>query len=314
MGTYLLKRLLLLLPTAVVPVLLVFFMLQLAPGDPAAVLLGENATPQQVAALRAELGLDQPLLVQFIAFCGNLLTLNLGDSLFLGEPVLETVLAYGVITAQLTLLALLIAVVLGACAGVLSAVHHNRVIDKVTMLVAVLGVAVPEFWLALLLILGFAVTFRWFPVSGYVPASEGLLESLQSMALPALALGLVQAAFIARMTRSAVLDVLGEQFIATARAKGLSARAVIGRHVVRAASVPIVTVIGLTMAVLLGGAIAVETVFSLPGIGRLLVQAVSRRDYPLIQGIVLVVAVAYVLINLLVDVVYAVIDPRVRYQ
>jgi peptide/nickel transport system permease protein len=293
MGAYLLKRLLLLLPTAVVPVLLVFFMLQLAPGDPAAVLLGENATPDQVAALRAELGLDQPLLVQFIAFCGNLLTLNLGNSLFLGEPVLESVLAYGVITAQLTLLALLIAVVLGATAGVLSAVYHNRVIDKVTMLVAVLGVAIPEFWLALLLILGFAVTFRWFP---------------------ALALGLVQAAFIARMTRSAVLDVLGEQFIATARAKGLGTRAVIGRHVVRAASVPIVTVIGLTMAVLLGGAIAVETIFSLPGIGRLLVQAVSRRDYPLIQGIVLVVAVAYVLINLLVDVVYAFIDPRVRYQ
>jgi len=314
MGAYLLKRLLLLLPTAVVPVLLVFFMLQLAPGDPAAVLLGENATPEQVAALRAELGLDQPLLVQFIAFCGNLLTLNLGNSLFLGEPVLESVLAYGVITAQLTLLALLIAVVLGATAGVLSAVYHNRVIDKVTMLVAVLGVAIPEFWLALLLILGFAVTFRWFPVSGYVSASEGLLESLQSLALPALALGLVQAAFIARMTRSAVLDVLGEQFIATARAKGLGTRTVIGRHVVRAASVPIVTVIGLTMAVLLGGAIAVETIFSLPGIGRLLVQAVSRRDYPLIQGIVLVVAVAYVLINLLVDVVYAFIDPRVRYQ
>jgi peptide/nickel transport system permease protein len=314
MGAYLLKRVLLLLPTAIVPVLLVFLMLQLAPGDPVAVLLGDNATPQQTAELRAELGLDEPLMTQFLSFFGSLLTLDLGNSLFLGEPVVESVLAHGVITAQLTLLALLIAVVLGASAGILSAIYHNRVIDKVTRLLAVLGVAIPEFWLALLLILGFAVTFRWFPVSGYTPASQGLLESLKSLTLPALALGLVHAAFIARMMRSSVLDVLGEQFVDTARAKGLGARQVIGRHVLRAASVPIVTVIGLTMAILLGGAIAVETIFSLPGLGRLLVQAVSRRDYPLIQGVVLVVAIAYVLINLLVDIVYALLDPRVRYQ
>lgn len=311
---YLLKRLVLLLPTVLVPVTLVFFMMQLAPGDPAAVILGPNATPDQVDALRERLGLDQPLILQFLDFLKSLVTFDLGESIFLGEPVLQTVLLYGVVTVQLTALALAIAVVLGCLAGVMAALFHNKVIDKATMLVAVMGVAIPEFWLALLLILVFAVTLRWFPVGGYVPMTEGLFASLETLLLPALALGLIQAAFIARMTRSAVLDVLGEQYVATAQAKGIAWRDVLRRHILRAASVPIVTVIGLTAAVLMGGAIAVEIVFSLPGIGRLLVQAVARRDYPLIQGIVLIVAVAYVLINLLVDLVYALLDPRVRYE
>jgi peptide/nickel transport system permease protein len=314
MGTYLVKRVLLLLPTVFVPVLLVFFMLQLAPGDPAAVMLGANATPEQVSALRDELGLNDPIWTQFWIFLGNLVTFDLGNSIFLGRPVLDVVLSYGEITLRLTFFALAIAVVLGCGAGILAALFHNRLIDKVTMLLAVIGVGIPEFWLALLLILFFAVTLRWFPVSGYVPLDDGLWASLQSLTLPALALALIQAAFIARMTRSAVLDVLGEPYIATARAKGMSGWTVISRHVVRAASVPIVTVVGLTLAVLLGGAVAVETVFSLPGIGNLLIQAVGRRDYPLIQGIVLVVAVAFVVINLLVDLLYALIDPRVRYQ
>jgi len=314
MGTYLVKRLVLLLPTIIVPVLLVFFMMQLAPGDPAAVMLGANATPDQVAALRDQLGLNQPLWSQFWIFVGNLVTFDLGNSIFLGRPVTEVVLTYGAITLQLTLFALVIAVVLGCSAGILAALFHNRTIDKVMMFVAVVGVGIPEFWLALLLILLFAVTLRWFPVSGYVPLEAGFWESMQSLTLPALALALIQAAFIARMSRSAVLDVLGEQYVATARAKGMSGWTVISRHVVRAASVPIVTVVGLTLAVLLGGAVAVETVFSLPGIGSLLIQGVGRRDYPLIQGIVLVIAVAFVLINLLIDLVYALIDPRVRYQ
>lgn len=314
MGTYLVKRVLLLLPTVFVPVLLVFFMLQLAPGDPAAVMLGANATPDQVVALRDELGLNEPIWTQFWIFLGNLVTFDLGNSIFLGRPVLDVVLSYGEITLRLTFFALAIAVVLGCGAGILAALFHNKLIDKVTMLLAVIGVGIPEFWLALLLILFFAVTLRWFPVSGYVPLDDGFWVSLQSLTLPALALALIQAAFIARMSRSAVLDVLGEPYIATARAKGLSGWIVISRHVVRAAAVPIVTVVGLTLAVLLGGAVAVETVFSLPGIGNLLIQAVGRRDYPLIQGIVLVVAVAFVVINLLVDLLYALIDPRVRYQ
>ena len=294
--------------------LLVFFMMQLAPGDPAAVMLGANATPEQVAALRDQLGLNQPIWTQFWIFFGNLFTFQLGDSIFLGRPVTEVVLTYGVITAQLTLYALVIAVVLGCGAGIVAALFHDGPVDKVMMLLAVIGVGIPEFWLALLLILFFAVTLRWFPVSGYVPLEAGFWESLQSLTLPALALALIQAAFIARMSRSAVLDVLGEPYIATARAKGLSGWIVISRHVVRAASVPIVTVVGLALAVLLGGAVAVETVFSLPGIGNLLIQGVGRRDYPLIQGIVLVIAVAFVVINLLIDLIYALIDPRVRYQ
>lgn len=314
MVAYLIKRLLLLLPTVLVPVTLVFFMMQLAPGDPAAVMLGDNATPEQVAALRERLGLDDPLPLQFLEFLKALITVDLGESIFLGEPVLTTVLSYGVVTAQLTALALAIAIILGATAGVLAALFHNRAIDKITMVAAVMGVAIPEFWLALLLILAFAVTLRWFPVGGYVPMADGVFDSLQTLALPALALGLIQAAFIARMTRSAVLDVVGEQYIATARAKGIGRRNVLQRHILRAASVPIVTVVGLTAAVLMGGAIAVEIVFSLPGLGRLLVQAVARRDYPLIQGIVLIIAVAYVLINLVVDMIYALLDPRVRYE
>lgn len=311
---YLAKRLLLLLPTVLVPVTLVFLMMKLAPGDPAAVILGDNATPAQVNALRERLGLDDPLLLQFVEFLKALVTFDLGESISLGDPVLSTVLSYGVVTLQLTVFALAIAVVLGATAGVMAALFHNRAIDKVTMIGAVMGVAIPEFWLALLLILAFAVTLRWFPVGGYVPMSEGVFASLETLFLPALALGLVQAAFIARMTRSAVLDVVGEQYIATARAKGIAWRDVLQRHILRAASVPIVTVIGLTAAVLMGGAIAVEMVFSLPGLGRLLIQAVTRRDYPLIQGIVLIVAVAYVLINLVVDLAYALLDPRVRYE
>ncbi|GAB3263996.1 ABC transporter permease [Arthrobacter pigmenti] len=314
MGSYLAKRLLLLLPTIFVPVLLVFFMMQLAPGDPAAVMLGSSATPEQVADLREELGLDEPLWSQFFIFCGNLLTLQLGNSIFLGQPVIDIVFSYGVVTVQLTLFALALAVLMGCGAGILAALFHNRVLDKVTMFMAVTAVGIPEFWLALLLILAFSVTLRWFPVSGYVPPSEGFFEFLLTMTLPAFALALIQAAFIARMSRSAVLDVMGEQYISTARAKGLDRWTVVSRHVVRAASVPIVTVVGLTSAVLLGGAVAVETVFSLPGIGNLLIQAVARRDYPLIQGIVLVVAVAFVVINLLIDLVYAMIDPRVRYE
>jgi peptide/nickel transport system permease protein len=311
---YLAKRLLLLLPTVLVPVTLVFLMMKLAPGDPAAVILGDSATPAQVNALRERLGLDDPLLLQFVEFLKALVTFDLGESISLGDPVLSTVLSYGVVTLQLTVFALVIAVLLGATAGVMAALFHNRAIDKVTMIGAVMGVAIPEFWLALLLILAFAVTLRWFPVGGYVPMTEGVFASLETLFLPALALGLVQAAFIARMTRSAVLDVVGEQYIATARAKGIAWRDVLQRHILRAASVPIVTVIGLTAAVLMGGAIAVEMVFSLPGLGRLLIQAVTRRDYPLIQGIVLIVAVAYVLINLVVDLVYALLDPRVRYE
>lgn len=314
MGIYLIRRVALLLPTIIVPVLLVFFMMQLAPGDPAAVMLGANATPEQIEALRNQLGLNESIWTQFWIFFGNLLTFDLGESIFLGRPVIGVVLGYGIITVQLTLLALVIAVLLGCGAGILAALKHNKAIDKFMMIFAVVGVGIPEFWLALLLILLFAVTLRWFPVSGYVPLEAGLWDSLQSLLLPALALALIQAAFIARMTRSAVLDVLGEPYVATARAKGLKGRIVITRHVVRAAAVQIVTVVGLTLAILLGGAVAVETVFSLPGLGSLLIEAVGKRDYPLIQGIVLIIAVAFVVINLLVDLVYALIDPRVRYQ
>lgn len=308
------KRFLLSLPTIVVPVLLVFLLLRLAPGDPAAVLLGGSATPHEIAALRERLGLDKPLIIQFWLFAKNMFQFDLGTSIFSGASVSHLILSRGGVTLELLAFSLVIAVVIGVPAGIYSAIHRNRTGDKVTMFGAVLGVAIPSFWLALMLILFLSVKLGWFPASGYVPISHGLLASLHSLTLPAFSLGIVQAAFIARLSRSAILDVLTESFPDTARYKGLAEHLVLGRHVFRAAMVPVVTAVGLTAIVLISTDLAVEKLFAIPGIGSLMVEAVARRDYPIIQGAVLVIAIAYVLINLVTDIVYAAVDPRVREQ
>lgn len=314
MGFFILRRLLLLLPSLFVPLFLVFTLLHLAPGDPAAVMLGADATPDQVQALRQQLGLNEPFLVQIFSWMKQIATLDLGESIFLRMPVTEAILQRVEPTLMLTIYALLIAVSVGMASGIVSAVNRNGVADQVAMAVAMIGVSMPEFWFGLMLILLFAVEFRLFPVAGYIPLDRGFWQCIWSLTLPALSVGLVQAAFIARITRSSMLDVIGNDFIRTARAKGLPARVVILRHALMNALIPVLTVIGITFAVLMGGAIAIEIVFNIPGIGRLLVNAVSRRDYPVIQGVVLFMSLTFIIINLLVDVLYGLIDPRVKNQ
>jgi peptide/nickel transport system permease protein len=312
MGRFILRRLLLTLPTIFVPLAIVFVLLRLAPGDPAGQILGDQATPEQVAALRHELGLDRALPVQFVLWLRNILSLNFGDSLFFHRPVADLIPSYALVTFQVAIAALALALLMGSAAGVLAALKRDTIVDRGLVGAAVLGVSIPEFWLALLLIFLFAVTWRLLPVSGYVPLSQGVLASATTIALPALALALRQSALIARMTRSAMLDVLDEPYITTARAQGLSESRVLARYAIRTAAIPVVTVAGLSASYLLSGAIAIELIFSLPGLGRLLVDAVARRDYPVVEGAVLAIALMLAMLNLLVDLLYAWIDPRVR--
>jgi peptide/nickel transport system permease protein len=312
MGRFILRRLLLTLPTIFVPLTIVFVLLRLAPGDPAGQILGDQATPDQVAALRHELGFDRALPIQFVLWLKNILSLNLGESLFFHQPVAALIPSYALVTIQVAILAMALALLVGSTAGVLAALKRNTILDRGLVAAAVLGVSIPEFWLALLLIFLFAVTWRLLPVSGYVPLSQGVWASATTIALPALALGLRQSALIARMTRSAMIDVLDEPYIVSARAQGLSESRVVGRYAIGAAAIPIVTVAGLSASYLLSGAIAIELIFSLPGLGRLLVDAVARRDYPVVEGAVLAIALMLALLNLLVDLLYAWLDPRVR--
>lgn len=311
---FIMRRLVALLPTLIVPLLLVFTLLHLSPGDPAAVMLGADATPQQVQALREQLGLNDPFLVQLLNWLGRMATLDLGDSIFLRMPVIDAIVQRLEPTIMLTLYALTIAVVVGMVSGIVAAVNRNGILDQLSMTIAMVGVSMPEFWFGLMLIVVFAVEFRLFPVAGYTPLDQGFWACLWSLTLPAVSVGLVQAGFIARITRSSMLDVIGEDFIRTARAKGLPSRVVVLRHALKNALIPVLTVIGITFAVLMGGAIAIESVFNIPGIGRLLVNAVARRDYPVIQGVVLFMALTFIFINLFVDILYGLIDPRVKSQ
>ncbi|HLJ59347.1 MAG TPA: ABC transporter permease [bacterium] len=313
MLAYLTGRLLALLPVLGVVAVVVFLLVHVTPGDPARVLLGQDATDAQVAALRHDLGLDRPLPVQFALWIGRALHGDLGTSLFLRIPVTWDILQHLGPTATLSLLGLSVALAIGIPVGVVSAVFRNSWLDQLSLALAMLGAAVPSFWLGLSLIILFAVDLGWLPSSGYQSPATGVWHSLEYLLLPALALGVPSSSLIIRFTRSSLLDVLGNDYIRTARAKGLRGRAVIFRHAFRNALVPILTVVGLTFAALMGGAVVTENVFSLPGIGQLVVSSVLRRDYPVIQGVVLMVATAYVVINLGVDLLYFAVDPRVRY-
>ncbi|AQZ49831.1 ABC transporter permease [Martelella mediterranea] len=311
---YLAKRFLMILPTIFVPLLLVFLLLRLSPGDPAGMMLGDQATPEQIAALRAELGLDQPIWTQFIIWLKDILTLNLGDSIFFRKPVMEVIPPYAAVTIQLAAVGLVLAIVFGVTLGTISAMKRNRPVDRAVVTSAVLGISLPEFWFALLLIFVFAVTLRWFPVAGYNPPSAGLIAFASTIFLPALALGIRQSALMTRMMRSSMLDVLNEPYITTARAQGLPESKVIGQYAMRTASIPVVTVAGLSAGYMLGGAVAIEIIFALPGLGRMLVEAVGRRDYPLVEGGVLTISLVLAVLNLAIDIVYAWLDPRIRYQ
>lgn len=313
MGSYILKRLIQLIPTMLIPAVIVFMLIFFSPGDPASLMLGPDATVEQVAELRAEMGYDQPVLVQLGKWFASMVKGDLGESIFLNQPVTQAIGEHLEVTLALTIFAMLIATLAGVTLGVLSAVNRGKALDQIAMIFSVVGVSIPEFWLALNLILVFAVYNQVFPIGGYVPFTENPLECIRCLFLPALSLGLTQAAFIARMVRSSVLEILDQEYIRTAMAKGMLYSKVVMKHVLKNAMVPIVTVVGMTFSVLLGGAIAIEMVFNLPGIGKLLMNAVLRRDYPLIQGIVLFIAAAYIIINLIVDLIYVYIDPRIEY-
>lgn len=313
MVAYIVRRLLLAIPVMFLVATATFLLLHMTPGDPVAVLLGPDATTQQIAELRAELGLNDPILVQYGRWLFNALQGDLGKSLFLNKPVADAIVERLAPSVQLSVLASLVAIVIGLSLGTISALKHGSAIDLGAMLIAMIGISMPTFWLGLNLIFIFSVSLRIFPPQGYQPVTEDLWGNLSRMILPAITLGAGQGAFLARITRSVILETLREDFVRTARAKGLSERRVLLGHVLRNGLIPITTVVGLTFAILMGGAVVTEQVFNIPGIGRLLIQAVLRRDFPLIQGIVLFIAFSYVLINLVIDILYAFLDPRIRY-
>jgi peptide/nickel transport system permease protein len=311
---YLIRRVLAAIPVMLLVATAVFLLLFLTPGDPAAVILGPDAKPEQVAELRARLGLDQPVYVQLGNWYMRLLRGDLGRSIFEDRPVTEAIASRAEPTLLLTFLATLVAITLGLTMGIVAALRPGRWQDTGAMLVAIGGVSMPTFWLGLNLIFVFGVLLGWLPVAGYEPLQSGLWESLRYLILPSITLGLFQAALLARLTRSMMLETLGDDYVRTARAKGLAEHAVVLRHAFRNAAIPLVTVIGLIFAALLGGAVITEQVFNIPGVGRLLIQAVARRDYPVVQGVVMIVAGLYVVINLLVDLLYGYLDPRLRVK
>jgi peptide/nickel transport system permease protein len=314
MTGYILRRILQLLPVLLIASALVWAMIYAVPGDPVAVLLGENATPEQVAAAHQRLGLDQPVLLQYLAWLQSALTGDLGVSIHSREPVLHLIAQRLPASFQLAFAATIVALVLGVPVALVSALAPGSWIDRTLSGWSALALGVPTFWLGILLILLFAVELHWLPsASGYVPFWQSPLGMLRNIALPALTLGLYVSGIFARFLRASLVGELHSDYVRTARAKGLPERVVIGRHVLGNALLPFVTIIGLMMANFIGGAVVTEAVFTYPGIGRLLIQAISTRDYPLIQGCILVILVIYIAINVIVDVLYAYIDPRIEY-
>ncbi|MBI3454483.1 MAG: ABC transporter permease [Candidatus Rokubacteria bacterium] len=313
MYLYLARRLLATIPVMGVVALFVFGLLHLAPGDPAAIIAGDLATTQDIERIRENLGLNASLHVQFGTWVGQLLRGDLGVSIFSNVPVTRLIRQRVEPTAALTTTTLILAIVVAVPMGVVAAWKAGSWIDQVIMVLAVVGFSCPVFVLGYVLIYGFSVQLQLLPVQGYVSPSQGLGPFLRSIALPTLTLGLVYIALIARMTRATVLEVLGEDYIRTANAKGLGTGTVLISHALKNAAVPIVTTVGVGVALLIGGAVITESVFAIPGLGRLVVDAILRRDYPVIQGVILIFSAAYVLINLAVDIVYTLLDPRIRY-
>jgi peptide/nickel transport system permease protein len=311
---YFARRLMAVVPVMVVVVTVIFLMIHLIPGDPAAVMLGPNASAEDIARLRRAMGLDEPIPLQLLQFFSRTLRGDLGNSYFLDRPVTQALLERVEPTMVLTAYSFVVAVLLGVPAGIAAAVRPNSVWDRVLMGSALLGVCVPNFWIALILIYVVAVQLHWLPAMGYVPLSGGIGDNVRYMALPALTLGFNQSALIARITRATMLEILRMDFIRTARAKGLPERLVIHWHALRNALIPVVTVCGITFAVLIGGAIVTEVVFNIPGLGRLLISGILRRDYPVVQGAALFLTAVYVAVNLLVDFTYPFIDPRIKYE
>ncbi|SFV04297.1 peptide/nickel transport system permease protein [Methylobacterium sp. 174MFSha1.1] len=310
---FLVRRVLAVIPVMAVVGLFVFSLLSLAPGDPAALIAGDQASPADIERIRASLGLDRPFLVRFGEWAWRILHGDLGTSIFTNLPVTTMIGQRVQPTVSLMLVTLVFAVLVAVPLGVVAAWKAGRLVDRLVMGAAVLGFSVPVFVVGYLLAYVFALELGWLPAQGYTPIEQGVGPWLANLVLPALTLGLVYIALIARVTRATMLDVLQQDYVRTARAKGVAQGGVLFVHALKNAAVPIVTVIGIGIALLIGGAVVTETVFAIPGLGRLTVDAILRRDYPVIQGVVLLFSFTYVLINLAIDLLYTLIDPRIRY-
>ena len=313
MLTYVVRRILATVPVMAVVALFVFSLLYIAPGDPAAVIAGEQATPADVERIRQSLGLDRPFLVRFGEWVWQLAHGDMGRSIFTNLPVTTMIAQRIEPTLSLMAVTLVLAVLVAVPLGVLAAWKAGTLLDRAVMAFAVFGFSVPVFVVAYLLAFLFALQLEWLPVQGYTPLSAGFWPWLENLILPSIALGCVYIALIARITRATMLEVLQQDYIRTARAKGMGERPILFIHALKNASVPIVTVIGIGIALLIGGAVVTESVFVIPGLGRLTIDAILRRDYPVIQGVVLLFSFVYVLVNLLIDLLYTLLDPRIRY-
>ncbi|EZH65448.1 peptide ABC transporter [Bacillaceae bacterium JMAK1] len=312
MGIYILKRIVSLLPVLFVVSVVIFGIVHLTPGDPASYMLGEEASPEQVNELREELGLNDPIPVQYLNWLGGVVQGDFGDSYFMNQSVLDAIFSHIGPTLSLAIVAEIIALSISIPIGIVAAIKRGTATDQSVMVVSLMGMAIPSFLLALFLALIFGVQLGWLPVAGYQPLSNGLWNHLQYLILPAISLGAIQAALIARMTRASMLEVLNTDYIKMARSKGMKERTVIYSHALKNAFLPILTVIGATFGALVTGAVVTETIFNIPGIGQLIINSIERRDYTIIQGIVLFVTLIYVTINLIIDLLYGFIDPRVR--
>ncbi|WP_315776713.1 MULTISPECIES: ABC transporter permease [unclassified Bradyrhizobium] len=310
---YLLRRILASIPVMGVVALFVFLLLRLTPGDPAAILAGDNATPEQLERIRATLGLNEPLYIQFFTWINQLLHGDLGVSLISKVPVLQMIGQRIEPSISVAISTIILSILVAVPLGVIAAWKHGTWIDRFVMALSVIGFSVPVFVIGYILIQLFAINLRWVPVQGFKSLSAGFGPFFERIILPTCALSFIYVALIARMTRAAMLDVLGEDFVRTARAKGVSEIAVLLRHALRNAAVPVITVIGSGFALLISGVVVTESVFNLPGIGRLTVDAVLARDYPVIQGMILLTSFIYLAVNLLIDLAYTLLDPRIRY-
>jgi len=313
MLTYIVKRLLVGVPTLLAVLTVVFFFVRIAPGDPAFIILGDQASPQALAAIRHDLGLDQPMLAQYADFMGMVLRGDLGNSLVTHQSVWGEVAKVLPYTIELTLTALAIGTVLGLPLGVLAARHRNEFLDYLARFLSLLGLSFPAFVSAILLLLAFSIELRWFPVISEARAGDPL-SRLTALALPAINLGLIMVAYVMRVARSSMLGVLGEDYIRTARSKGVPARIVVWRHALRNALIPVVTVVGLYLGVLIGNSVLTEIVFNRPGLGKLIVNALNQRDYTMLEGLMVIYAFFIVIANLLTDLTYGMVDPRVKHQ
>lgn len=313
MFVYVVRRILATIPVMAVVALFVFSLLYIAPGDPAAVIAGDQATPADVEKIRQSLGLDRPFLIRFGEWVWQIARFDLGTSIFTGLPVTQLIAQRIEPTLSLMIVTLILAVSVAVPMGVLAAWKAGTFIDRTIMAFAVFGFSVPVFVVGYILAYIFALELDWLPVQGYTPIARGVWPWFQNLILPAIALGMVYVALIARITRATMMEVLQQDYIRTARAKGIGQRGVLFLHALKNAAVPIITVIGIGVALLIGGAVVTESVFAIPGLGRLTVDAILRRDYPVIQGLVLLFSFVYVLVNLCVDLVYTLVDPRIRY-